>query len=377
MTTFEIKPKINYGKNALDSLDKLNMHSVCIATDPTMIKLGFVDKIITFLEKRNIDYRIFDSIQPDPTQDTVETGLRHIIESKPDTLIAIGGGSVVDSAKAIMYACLKLKEKFIEKEMLIKPYFVAIPTTAGTGSEVTGYSVITDKDTQVKTPLFNEWMLPDLAILDPELTLSIPKHITAETAMDALTHAVEAYLSNKANPFSDAYAIQAIDLIYKNIVAAFKDGQNTEAREALQIASTMAGIAFNNAALGVNHALAHAIGSVYHMSHGKANAIMLPRTLAFAIQDERLETRLSDLAIRLNLDFGDPKINAMAFVESIKMINTNLEIPFSLTASGINGNDLMNKVDSMAESASKDYCIQGNLVTPTIEDLRGMIIDAI
>lgn len=377
MGEFAIKPRIFYGQDAVSHIEDYRFKKVCIATDKRIIDLGLCKILTDLLDEKGIAYEIFSDIFPDPTTETIEKGLMHIIQSRPDALIAIGGGSVIDTAKAVIYYCIRFKENFMDQESIHKPYLIAIPTTAGTGSEATSYAVITNSATHVKTPVVSELMLPDLVILDPVFTKSAPPFITAETGMDALTHGIEAYVSKTANEFSDAYALKSIKLIYENLLMSYKDGDNLVKREKLQIASCMAGIAFNNASLGINHSLAHTIGANFKISHGRANAMILPYTMAYNFKNSITLKRYSEIAAHLGLEFKDEQINAQALIESIKILNKAIGIPSTLTEYGITHEQIMTSVDSLAQDALVDLCTYGNPVQPSLEDLRGILLKMI
>jgi len=371
---FDIKPEIMYGENSIEKLQTISFGKVCIVTDKRIGELGLLKILTDILDAKKVNYQIFFEVVPDPTTAVIEKGLMSIIQFKPDALIAIGGGSSIDTAKAIIYYCIKLKENFIKENTIEKPYFIAIPTTAGTGSEVTEYAVITNSDTLVKTPIADKIMLPDLAILDPQFTLSAPDFITADTGMDALTHSIEAYVSRNANEFSDAYALQSIKLIYENLLTTYKDGSNMTGRDKLMIASCMAGISFNNSSLGINHSIAHTIGSNFHLPHGKSNAIILPYVIEYNMKDPRATKRYSEIAIHVGLDFKDIKINAQSLAESIKMLNKALGIPGNLTEAGIDKSLVIDKLDSLALQAMKDMCTSGNPIKPSIDDLKSIFL---
>lgn len=374
MGEFAIKPRIFYGQEAILNIEAYKFKKVCIATDQRIIDLGLCKILTDLLDEKGIAYEIFSEIFPDPTTETIEKGLLHIIQSRPDALIAIGGGSVIDTAKAVVYYCIKFKESFIDQESIHKPFFVAIPTTAGTGSEATSYAVITNSVTHVKTPVTSELMLPDMVILDPIFTKSAPPFITAETGMDALTHGIEAYVSKTANEFSDAYALKAIKLIYENLLMSYKDGDNMVKREKLQIASCMAGIAFNNASLGITHSLAHTIGANFRISHGRANAMILPYVMAYNMKNTITLKRYAEIAAHLGLEFKDEQINAQALIESIKILNKAIGIPSNLVEYGITHEQVMNTIDTLAQDALVDMCTHGNPVQPSLEDLRGILL---
>lgn len=374
MAEFAVKPRIVYGQEAAAHIDALQFQKVCIATDQKIIDLGLVKPLTDQLDAQGIAYEIFSEIFPDPTTETIEKGLLHIIHSRPDALIAVGGGSVIDTAKAVIYYCIKFKESFVDVKSIHKPFFAAIPTTAGTGSEATSYAVITNSATKVKTPITSDLMLPDLVILDPIFTKSAPAFITAETGMDALTHGIEAYVSKMANEFSDAYALKAIKLIYENLLMCCKDGDNLVKREKLQIASCMAGIAFNNASLGINHSLAHTLGANFKISHGRANAMILPFVMAYNQSSSLTQKRYSEIASHLGLEFNDEQINAQALIESIKLLNKAIGIPANLREYGVEHEAVMGAIDTLAQDALQDLCTYGNPVQPSLEDLRGILL---
>lgn len=374
MGIFAIHPEIHYGQNALEALKLKNLNKVCIATDEKILALGLVEPLKTLLDSWDVAYEIFSDIQPDPTTEVIEKGLLHIIKSRPDGLIAIGGGSVIDTAKAVIYHCIRFKETFVDPVSIHKPYFAVIPTTAGTGSEVTAYAVITNSKTHVKSALVDELMLPDMVVLDPVFTRSAPPFITAETGMDALTHAIEAYVASDANAFSDAYAVKAVSLIYQNLLATYKDGEQLAKREALQIASCMAGIAFNNAGLGICHSIAHTLGAHFRISHGRANAMVLPHVMQYNLKHSITLKRYAQLASAIGLEFKDEALNAQALIESVKMLSKSVGIEPKLSALGISHDDLLNQADSLAEEALRDRCTLGSPVHPTLEDLRGLFL---
>ncbi len=377
MKDFNVKPIIVYGEHALSRLDEYHYKKACIVTDLQMKKLGLLDLLTDQLDKQGIIYEIFDEVVPDTTSTVVERGLLHIIHSKPDVVFALGGGSSIDTAKAVIYYFHQLKETFLTADMVIKPDLVAIPTTAGTGSEVTEYAVVTNVDTGLKIPITSKLMLPDLAILDPIFTKSAPDFITAETGIDTLTHAIEAYVSKESSEFSDSYALQSIKLIFEHLIPSYQDGSNLMRREKLLIASCMAGIAFNNSTLGINHSIAHALGGKFNISHGKSNGILLPYVMEYNAKDLKTQKKYADISRHLGFTFEDNHLGAMALIESVIMLKKALNIPKNLLDLGISHNQFVEQLDSMTSSAMADICTSGNPVMPTERDLRGIMLKLI
>lgn len=377
MKEYSVKPVIVYGENALDRLDEYRYRKACIVTDAMIIKLGLLNLLTDKLERNQIAYEVFDEVVPDTTSKVVERGLMHIIRSKPDVVFAIGGGSSIDTAKAVIFYFQKLKETFMSDDVIVKPILIAIPTTAGTGSEVTEYAVVTDSDSGAKIPITSKVMLPDVAILDPRITKTAPDFITAETGIDTLTHAIEAYVSKGANEFSDSYALQAVHLIFDHLIPAYQDGNDLMRREKLQIASSMAGIAFNNASLGINHSIAHAIGAKFHLSHGKCNGILLPYVIEYNAKDVDAMKRYAEIARHMGFNFPGDQMSAFALIESIVLLKKALKIPENLIEAGLDRNDVINALDELTSMAMKDICTSGNPVVPTEQDLRGIILKMI
>jgi alcohol dehydrogenase class IV len=369
MNTFQVKSKICYGKNAIEEIRNQDFERVCIATDQFMVKFGLLKKLTDILDELGIEYHVFSDIESDPSMDVVKAGLGHIMKLRPDALIALGGGSVIDAAKAIIYFCIHFKREFVEEEYIKKPCFIAMPTTAGTGSEVTEYSVITDKEANAKVPLTDPLMLPDIAILEPSFTTSVPKSVTAATGMDVLTHAIEAYISKGANPFSASYALEAIDITCRSLVDCCETPENLEARANMQVASCMAGIAFNSAGLGITHSIAHAIGAEFHLPHGLANAIVLPYVLKFNGQSDQVKRKYAVAVSRIGVALSlDGRVNLM--VNAIKNLKEDIGIPSCLSdILDISDKTFKSKLPCMVDKAFADVCTQTNPVEVTKEDL--------
>lgn len=374
MNFFEVKPKIYFGENSLKHIENLNFERVCIATDKFMIDSGIINNLLNILKKNNIKYHIFSEITPDPNTEIIKKGLVHIVNLKPDALIAFGGGSVIDAAKAIMYYCIKLKEEFIEHNLISKPYFIAIPTTAGTGSEATSFSVITDLEKDVKYPIVNSLMLPDEAILDPSLTLLLPKNMTAATGMDVLTHGIESFISSNGNEFSRMYALSSIKLLYDNLLPCYNDLNNIEYRSNLQIASSMAGIAFNSSGLGITHSIAHSIGAKFHIPHGLANAIILPYVIEYNGQDNLIKDKYSLILKTIGFSVDD-KMNATILLKlAIEKLNEYLCIPKKFSELNIDKDDFLTCIDDITSKSLNDICTLTNPRKIDFNKLKNLIM---
>ena len=273
MKSFEIKTKIYFGENSLDRLKDIPYKRVLIITDPFVLKSGMLDMITYRLQEGFIDYDIFSDVVPDPPIEKITLGVEKMLKYEPDCVVAIGGGSAIDSAKSI--------REFASRANNVLTALIAIPTTSGTGSEVTSFSVVSDPSTDTKYPLVSDSMLPTEAILDAELVKSVPAAVTADTGMDVLTHAIEAYVSINNNEFSAALAEKAIEICGTFLLRSYLDNNDRHARQKMHVASCLAGLAFNSASLGLNHGMAHALGAKFHIPHGRANAMLLPHVIEF------------------------------------------------------------------------------------------------
>lgn len=372
MNNFEIKTKIKFGEGSLKALQELKNKNILIITDPFMVKSKAIDKITANLE--NSTYQVFEDIVPDPPIETIVEGIETFKSVNPNVIIALGGGSAIDASKAIMDFSKKiLKTNEVE--------FIAIPTTSGTGSEVTSFSVITDKQKGCKHPLVSDDLLPDVAILDPELVKTVPNFITADTGMDVLTHAIEAYVSTNSNDFSDALAEKAIKLVFKYLVKAYKDGNDIEAREKMHNASCLAGMAFNQATLGINHSIAHVLGGKFHVPHGRTNSILLPHVIEYNSGIVGYSnTNYSDTAIKyaqiaelVGLGSSNVRMGVKNLVNEIKKLQKEMNMPTKLTECKVNASDITKEEREIATLAIKDACTATNPKVPTEDDIISIL----
>ena len=406
MQWFKVPEKIYFEAGSIGYLEKMpEITRAFIVTDESMVKLGYIDKILYHLRKRH-DYvhsEIFSEVESDPSFETIEKGLKMMNEFKPDVIIAVGGGSPIDAAKGMWLFYehpdadvegLKLKFMDIRKrtykfpKLGTKAKMVAIPTTSGTGSEVTSFAVLTDKKLNKKYPLADYELTPDVAIVDPDLVMSLPKKITADTGMDVLTHAIESYVSNMASDYTDGLAEKALELVFKNIREAYNHGDNKTAREHMHNASTIAGMAFTNAFLGINHSLAHKIGAEFHLAHGRINAILLPYVIRYNSQMPTkfvsfpkyeyfiADKKYADLARRMNFPAFTNEEGVWSLIHEIQKLNEDLEIEKSFKEAGVDEQEFLSKVDMLADRAFEDQCTTANPRVPLVSELKQILIDS-
>ena len=407
MQWFKIPEKIYFEAGSIAYLEKMpDIERVFIVTDQGMVNLGYVDKILYHLRKRekHVHCEIFDEVESDPSFETVNKGLEMMRNFKPDVIIALGGGSPIDAAKGMWLFYehpeadpegLKLKFMDIRKrtykfpKLGVKTKMVAIPTTSGTGSEVTSFAVLTDKKLNKKYPLADYELTPDVAIVDPDLVLSLPKSVTADTGMDVLTHALEAYVSNMASDFTDGLSEKAVELVVNYLPKAYTDGANDRlAREKMHNASTIAGMSFTNAFLGVNHSLAHKIGAEFHLPHGRINAILLPYVIRYNstmptkfVSFPKYEYFIADkkyaeMAKKIGLKADTVEEGICSLIAKVKEMNEFLEIPKSFKEAGIDEAEFIAKIDMLADRAFEDQCTTANPRVPLVSELKQILIDS-
>lgn len=367
MTQFYGKTKICYGGDAIETLEQLDRKRAFIVTDPFMVKTGFADRVKSHLDRAGIPYRLFDGVEPNPSLETVTKGALLLTQDKADLVIALGGGSAIDAAKAMMFFGHKATGTK-------KPMLVAIPTTSGTGSEVTAISVVTDTANGVKIPLNDEQMIPDLAILDARFTRTVPPSVTAATGMDVLTHAIEAYTSRQASAFTNIYSEYAIKYVFKYLFRAFKCGDDMEAREMMLLASCMAGMAFNNSGLGITHSIAHSLGGVFHIPHGLANSVMLPYVIRFNSFD--VGVRYREIAQMLGLAAATVEEGTCSLIAAVNGMNASMGIPGKIRDLGVDESAFRKEMDVMAKHSVDDACTAGNPRMPSCDDIKRLLDQA-
>ena len=362
MTHFYGKTKICYGKYALDTLEELPCTRAFLVTDPFMVKSGFADQVMSHLERREIPLRIFSEVEPDPSLETVKKGTIDFAASKADLVIALGGGSAIDTAKAIVYFAQKAAPH------MPRPLLAAIPTTSGTGSEVTSISVITDKQNSVKIPLNDEMLIPDVAILDARFTRTVPPHVTAATGMDVLTHAIEAYTSRNHNAFTDILAVEGTRYVFSSLLKAYQNMEDMQAREMLLLGSCMAGMAFNNSGLGITHSMAHALGGQFHIPHGCANALLLPHVIRYNSFDAGVRYR--ELARIIGLPHSNVDEGTTALINAINSLCDAMNVPMRVRDLKVEESAYRAAIESMAVHALNDLCTKGNPRRPSLADIK-------
>ncbi|MCG9720595.1 L-threonine dehydrogenase [Shewanella sp. Isolate7] len=375
-------PSVNVlGQNAVDDtigdIKTLGFQRALIVTDKPLVEIGLVGQIVEKFGAAGITSTVFDGVQPNPTVGNVEAGLELLKANDCDFVVSLGGGSPHDCAKGIALVATNggsIKD-YEGLDMSAKPQLplVAINTTAGTASEMTRFCIITDEARHIKMAIVDKHTTPILSVNDPELMLLKPAGLTAATGMDALTHAVEAYVSIAANPITDACAIKAIELIKGNLVEAVENGQSLEARDQMAYAQFLAGMAFNNASLGYVHAMAHQLGGFYDLPHGVCNALLLPHVQAYNAQVAA--PRLKDVAKAMGVDVSTmtDEQGANAAIEAIKALSVAVKIPENLTTLGVKAED----IPTLADNALKDACGLTNPKQATHEEICQIFTNAL
>lgn len=401
MQWFKLPPKVYFEENSVMYLTEMdNVERAMIVCDPGMVNIGYTDIVEQVLRRRENQpqIKVFNEVEPNPSTHTVYKGLEMFMNFQPDTIIALGGGSAMDAAKAIWMffehpetSFFGAKQKFLDIRKrtykISKPKnakFICIPTTSGTGSEVTPFAVITDSETHVKYPLADYALTPDIAIVDPQFVLSVPKDVAADTGMDVLTHAIESYVSVMASDYTRGLSLQAIKLTFDYLKSSVQENDK-HSREKMHNASTMAGMAFANAFLGISHSIAHKIGGEYGIPHGRTNAILLPHVIRYNAKDPqkhtlfpkydffRADTDYADIAKFLGLKGNTTEELVDALANAVYDLGSSIGIDMNLKSQGVTEELLHSTIDRMAELAFEDQCTTANPKEPLISELKGII----
>ncbi|MFA9399366.1 MAG: iron-containing alcohol dehydrogenase [Clostridiaceae bacterium] len=364
MSRFTLPRDIYFGEGSLETLKTVKgKKAVVVVGGGSMKRFGFLDKVVSYLNEANIEVKLIEGVEPDPSVETVMSGAAVMREFEPDLIVAIGGGSPIDAAKG-MWIFYEYPEFTFEQavipfglpELRQKAKFIAIPSTSGTATEVTAFSVITDYKKKIKYPLADFNLTPDIAIVDPSLAQTMPKKLTAHTGMDALTHAIEAYVAGLHSAFSDPLAMEAIVMVKEHLLNSYNG--DTEARNQMHLAQCLAGMAFSNALLGITHSMAHKTGAVFHIPHGCANAIFLPYVIQY--NAKACEARYATIAKRLGLAGETDAELVKSLIEMIREMNKAMDIPATMKEYGIEEEDYKTNIEFVAHNAVLDACTGSN-----------------
>ena len=394
MGRFTIPRDLYHGKGSLEVLKTLQgkRAMVCVGGG-SMKKFGFLDKVVSYLKEAGMEVELFEGIEPDPSVDTVMRGAEAMSKFQPDWIVAMGGGSPIDAAKA-MWIKYEYPETTFEDmckvfglpKLRTKAHFVAIPSTSGTATEVTAFAVITDYEKGIKYPLADFEITPDIAIVDPDLAETMPKKLVAHTGMDAMTHAVEAYVSTANCDFTDPLALHAIKMIQSDLVASYEG--DMEKRASMHNAQCMAGMAFSNALLGIVHSMAHKTGAVFedmgaHIIHGAANAMYLPKVIAYNAKNETAKKRYGVIADEMKLGGANDDEKVANLIAFLRDMNTKLNIPQCIKNYGADSypceqgfvpeNVFLERLPEIAKNAILDACTGSNPRQPNQEEMEKLL----
>ena len=385
MGRFTLPRDLYHGKGSLEELKNLKgKKAIVVVGGGSMKRFGFLDRAVSYLEEAGMEVKLFENVEPDPSVETVMKGAKVMQEFEPDWIVAMGGGSPIDAAKA-MWAFYEYPETTFEQlitpfnfpQLRTKARFCAIPSTSGTATEVTAFSVITDYEKGIKYPLADFNITPDVAIVDPDIAQTMPKKLTAHTGLDAMTHAIEAYVSTLHCNYTDPLALHAIKMIHENLKKSY-DG-DVDARSNMHDAQCLAGMAFSNALLGIVHSMAHKTGAAYtggHIVHGCANAMYLPRVIQYNAKVEEAAKRYAEIADFIGLGGNTTEEKVAALVEELKKMNKSLDIPNSINeyeGGIIDEKEFMEKLPKVAELAIGDACTGSNPRVPVQEEMEKLL----
>ncbi len=360
-------------KNAVNEFTAMGRKAL-IVTDSVMEKLGNLNKVETVLKESGISYSTYAKVNSEPTDVIVLDGVEQFKKDKCDFLVALGGGSPIDTMKAIgmILSGGGTPVDYFNKVVTGKlPSMAAIPTTAGTGSEATQFTIITDTKSNVKMLLKGPSLMPNLAVIDPQFTMTAPRKVTSSTGLDALCHAVESFTSRKAQPLSDTFALSAVKKIFKYLPICFNEGNNVEARKQMSIAALEAGIAFNNSSVTIIHGMSRPIGALFHVPHGLSNAMLLKECLSFVLDGAYERFAVLGRAINAADEYDTDEEASKKFLSAVEKICTELEIP-TLKEFGVDKSEFLKVIDKMSSDAMDSGSPQNTRKTVTLEDIKGI-----
>ena len=379
MKRFKLSTEVLFSEDAINALYDVKDVNAVLITDKFMVDSGMADMILKKLSNCK-SVSVFSEVIPDPPMDLIERGIAFLDDKDCDVVVALGGGSSIDAAKAIVYMARKI-ELAQDPESTKRMKLIALPTTSGTGSEVTQFAVVTDSTTGVKIPLIDESLMPDIAILDPELVKSAPPFITADTGMDVITHALEAYVSETASDCSDCLAEKALELAFEYLPRAYRNGYDIKARDKMHRASCLAGMSFSLVNLGLNHGIAHALGAIFHIPHGRANALVLPYVIAFNADVAREGAKHSNdsakkyqkVARIVGLPASTPKVGVSNLIAEINRLLKYMDRPMCITDCGVTLEEFEANRQEIIRRALADACTVANPRKVAAEDISKIL----
>lgn len=368
MEKFKFTGQVFSGDDSLSVLNTIDCKRALIVTDRFMIEFGYLKQVNELLAAKGVQVACFDGVKPDPSTEVIAEGVKVYAEAKPELVIAVGGGSVIDAAKGIMY----FERQLENSDTWQKPTFVAIPTTSGTGSECTSFAVITAE--KGKICIIEDWLVPDIAILDENYTMGVPEKITYDTGLDVLTHALEAYVSTDSTSFTDALAEKATRMVLENLPKLKANLKDKAARSEMHKASCIAGIAFSQAGLGLNHSLAHALGGKFHIPHGRANTVLIETIMDYNVGACQLERscvaqKYADLAKAVGLSARTVREGYMNMRAAVVDLKRTLGVAKNIQALGIDESEFLAAIPDMAKNAMEDRCTPTAPRQPVLDDI--------
>jgi alcohol dehydrogenase class IV len=350
---------------------------VLIVTDPGILAMGLIDPVLDALKAEGIDYEIYSNIKPNPTAHQVMEGAEFYLNNNCNFIVAVGGGSPMDCAKAIGIVSSNRREvhefEGVDKVAIPSAPLICIPTTAGSAADVSQFAIITDSERKLKMAIVSKTVVPDVALIDPETTLTMDKSLTIATGFDVLSHAIEAYVSNASSPITDLHALEAIRLVVSNLIPTINDLGNIELRGKMMLSSLNAGLAFSNASLGLVHAMAHSLGGLLDLSHGECNALLLDRVVEFNFEAESEKYKEIARAFRLEVDGLKDEDVKMALTKGIRDLKDKAHVNYSLKHVGVRGED----IPELARKAMNDACIITNPKRPSQSDVEEIFKNAL